>query len=172
MKLSATQIILGILIVFGACYVTGWMIHEAPQQFSQPVPTDSGGITYVDVVPADEALFNVSRYGSYALPVLGVLVLVISAIQSVKATARTWKFSIINIIDGALVAALALIIARWGYPMEFHTAIGTGSDTIMWINVNPGRSLLGVQSTSGAIFALGLAVLGCGIAQLVKSRKK
>jgi hypothetical protein len=172
MKLPIAQTVFGILIVFGACYVTGWMIHEAPQQFSQPVPTDSGGITYINVVPADEALFNVSRYGSYALPVLGVLVLVISAIQSTKVTARTWKLTTVNIIAGILVAALAQIITRWGYPTEFHTAIGTGSDTILRININPGMSLLGVQLASGAIFTLGLAVLGCSIAQLVKSRKK
>ncbi len=171
MKLSVTQMALGILIIFAACYVTGWMIYKAPSQFRQPMPNDTGGVTYIDVTPKDEGLFNVSRYGSYALPVLGVLVLIIGAIQSVKAKARARRLIITNVIAGVLVVALAIIITRWGYPTEFHTAMGGGSDMILIINNNPVRSLLDVQSASGAILAFGLAVCGCGIAQLVKSRK-
>jgi hypothetical protein len=70
-----------------------------------------------------------------------------------------------------MVAALALIITRWVYPTSFHAIMPEGSDTLMMIETNPGRSLLGVHSVTSATFLLGLAVLGCGIAQLVKSRK-
>jgi flagellar basal body-associated protein FliL len=169
MKLSITQIILGVLIIFAACYITGWMIHEAPHQFTQLVSNNTGGVTYINVVPEDERLFNVSRYGSYALPVLGVLVLIIGTIQSAKADARNRRLIIINIVAGFLIAALAFIITRWGYPTQFHTAPGGGSNIIIF--ANPGRSLLGLQSASGIMVAFGLAVLGVGIAQLIKARK-
>jgi hypothetical protein len=171
MKLSITQIVLGILIIFGACYVIGWMIHEAPLQFKQPVPNDAGGVTYVDVVPENEALFNIARYGSYFLPVLGILVLIIATVQSARAGARTRSLMITNIIAGVLVAALALIITNGGYPTTFHAIMPAGSDTSLTILTNPGRSLLGVQSATYALFLLGLAVCGIGIAQYVKSLK-
>lgn len=170
MKLSITQAILGVIIILNAVYITGWMIHESPSQLRQPMPDNNGGVTYVDVVPADESLFNVSRYGSYALPVLGVAALVIGVIQSVKADARKKSLFTIYVIAGLLIAVLAAIITRWGYPTEFHTFPGGGSNTIIF--TNPGRSLLGVQSASGLMVAFGLAVLGCGITQLVLNRKK
>ncbi len=171
MKLSVTQAILGVLIIFAAVYVTGWMIHEAPSQYTQPLVTDAGKTTYIDVVPEDEGLFNVARYGSYALPVLGVLVLVIGTIQSVKAGARNRSLITVSIIAGLITAALAYIITMWGYPTTFHFTPPEGINMLGMILTNPGRSLIGVQSASGIMTASGLAVLGVGIAQLVKSRK-
>lgn len=171
MKLSVPQIVFSILIILASCYVTGWMIHEAPSLYRQPIPDPGGDVTYVDVTPEDETLFSISRYSSYVLPALGILVLIISTVQSVKAESRSRLLVIINIVAGVLIATSAFFITRWGYPTEFHTAIGTGSDTIMWINVNPGRSLLGLQAASGALIPLGLAVFGCGIFQLISLRK-
>jgi hypothetical protein len=151
--------------------MTGWMIFKAPSDLRLPVTDNSGKVTYVDVVPENEALFNVSRYGSYFLPILGVLILIIGAIQSVKVEARNRSLFITIIVAGMLIAALAFIITRWGYPTQFEAVIPASSDTLLKININPGRSLLGLESASSAIVALGLAVLGCSIAQLVKSRK-
>lgn len=171
MKLSRTQIVLGVLIVFAACYITGWMIHKAPSQLRQPLPDSGGDVTYVDVIPEHEALFNVSRYGSYLLPVLGVFVLIIGTVQAVKSEARTRRLAAAGIIAGLLIAALAFIITTWGYPTTFHMVMPEGSDTAVTIFGNPGRTLVGVQLISGAMFLLGLVVLGVGITQLVKSRK-
>jgi hypothetical protein len=170
MKLSVTQIILGVLIIFAACYVTGWMIHT-PVPHTYPVTDNDGKVTYVDVIPEDEALYNVSLFGSYLLPVLGVLVLIISTIQTVRAGARTRSLMITNIIAGVLVAALALIITNGGYPTTFHAIMPAGSDTSLTIETNPGRSLLGVHLVTSATFLLGLAVCGIGITQYVKSLK-
>jgi hypothetical protein len=169
MKLSIAQVVLSILIILTACYVTGWMIHEALSAYQQPISEPAGGITYVDVTPQNDGLFRAARCGSYALPVLGILVLTISVIQTVKAEARTLRLFITNIVAGALIAALAIIITMWGYPTQFHGALGGGSNVIIF--TNPGRSYIGVQSASGIMVALGLAVLGCGIVQLLKSRK-
>jgi len=169
MKLSVTQAILGVLIILTACYITGWMIHEALSAYQQPISEPAGGITYVDVTPQNDGLFRAARCGSYALPVLGILVLTIGVIQTVKAETRTRRLFITNIIAGALIAALAVIITMWGYPTVFHGAMDGGSNVIIFSN--PGRSYIGVQSASGIMVAFGLAVLGVGIAQLVKSRK-
>ena len=169
MKLSVVQAIWGVLIILNACYITGWMIHEVQSVYQQPISEPSGGITYIDVTPQNDGLFRTARCSSYALPVLGILVLTIGAIQSVKAETRTRKLFITNIVAGALIAALAMIIIMWGYPTQFHGALGGGSNVIIF--TNPGRSLIGVQSASGIMVAFGLAVLGCGIAQLGKSRK-
>jgi hypothetical protein len=170
MKLSVTQMVLGILIILAACYVTSWMIHEALSAYQQPISEPAGGITYVDVTPQNDGLFRAARCGSYALPVLGILVLTIGVIQTVKAETRTWRLFITNIFAGALITALAIIITMWGYPTQFQGALGGGSNVIIF--TNPGRSYIGVQSASGMMVAFGLAVLGCGIAQLLLTRKK
>lgn len=170
MKLSVTQIVLGVLVIMAACYVMSWMIYEAPSQLKQPVPNDIGEVTYVDVVPENEVLFNISRYGSYILPVLGIAVLLIGALQSSRNSARTTKLISTNIVAGLLVAGLAFIITRWGYPTEFHILMPESSDTLASIFTNPGRSFLGVQSATAVILVFGLAVVGVGIAQLIKSR--
>lgn len=171
MKLSVTQAILGVLIIFAAVYVTGWMIHEAPSQYTQTLVTDDGKTTYIDVVPDNEGLFSVSRYGSYALPVFGVLVLIIGMLQSVKASARNRSLITVSIIAGALTAVLAYIITMWGYPTTFRFTPPEGINMLGIILTNPGRAFVGLQLASGLMVMLGLAMFGVGIAQLVKSRK-
>ena len=170
MKLSLTQIILGVLIIFAACYVTGWMIHEAPHQLTQPLPNIPKGMAIIETIQENEALFNLARYGSLALPVLGALVLVIGTIQSVKAGTRTWRLITINIIAGVLITALAFVIGTWGYPTIYYTATLEGSDTLIKISTLP-VSDRDVALAIGVTLLLGLAVVGVSIAQIVKSQK-
>jgi hypothetical protein len=169
MKLSVPQIIFSVLIILAACYVTGWMIHEAPSLYRQPIPDPAGEVTYVDVTPEDEMLFDISRYSSYALPPLGILALIISTVQAAKAEARSRLLVIINIVAGVLIAASAFFIITWGFPTQFHAALGGGNEITIF--TNPGRSLFGVEGASGALIPLGVAVFGCGIFQLISSRK-
>jgi hypothetical protein len=171
MKLSTAQIILGAFIVLAACYVTGWMIHKAPSQLRQPFPNETDVINYIDVIPEHNELFNVARYGSYLLPVAGIFLLVTGAVQNVKTETRNRSLVIADVVAGLLVAALAFIITAWGYPTTFHTALPLSSTLTGLIYTNPGRTLVAVQSVSGAMLLLGLAVFGVNIAQLVKSWK-
>lgn len=169
MKLSIPQAVFSVIVILAACYITGWMIHEAPSLYRQPIPDLAGNVTYISVIPEDEMFFNIARYSSLALPPLGMLVFIISTIQSVKTEMRSRSLVIINIVAGALIAAAAFFITRWGYPTQFHTAFGSGNNLVIF--ANPGRSLFGLQAASGALIPLGVAILGCSIFQLIPSRK-
>jgi hypothetical protein len=171
MKLSLAQIILGAFIIVAACYVTGWMIHKAPSELRQPNLDAAATQKYIDVVPEHNGLFNVARYGSYLLPVIGIYLLVSGAIENVKTGARNRNWLITDIVAGLVVAALGFIITTWGYPTTFHEVVPENSELMKIIFTNPGRTLVAVQTISGILVLLGLAVLGVSIAQLVKSRK-
>ncbi len=170
MKLSVTQIVLGVLIIFAACYVTFWMLREASTQYELVMPHFPVDVTNINVIQNNETLFNIAAYGSLALPILGVLVLVIGTIQSNKLNARTWQLIMVNITAGILVTALAFIIFRYGKQTFSFTAIIKGTDTLISMN-DLLKSSLSMLLTTGATLLLGLAVVGVGIAQLVKSRK-
>jgi hypothetical protein len=172
MKLSVTQIALGVLIILAACYVTGWMIHKAPGQLTQPVIGDPGKTTYVDVIPKEEALFNIARYGSWLLPVTGIFLAIAGAVQAARERKTVKRLAISTITAGVIVAALGFIITTWGYPTTFMTAHHDANNRLMMIFSNPGRSLVWIQSVSAFLVLPGLAVAGVGIAQLVKSRNK
>lgn len=172
MKLSITQVALGVLIVFAACWVTGWMIYRAPQQLSQPAFDAEGRIVdYIDVLPQDNTQFNIARYGSYLLPVFGVFLIISGAIPAARGGTDKRPLAVLNIVAGVLIAGLALVIARWGYPTTFHTGPPELTGSTMIINTNPGRSLLGIHWATIAILVFGLAVVGVVIAHLIKSRK-
>jgi hypothetical protein len=172
MKSSITQIILGILIVFAACWVTGWMIYRAPQQLSQPVPDEEGRIVdYIDVLPQNNTQFSIARYGSYLLPVFGVFLIIGGAIQAARGSTSKRILAVSNIIAGVLTAGLALVIVTWGYPTTFHTGPPELTGSTMIIFTNPGRSQVAIESVSAALLPAGLAVAGIAVVQLIKSIK-
>jgi hypothetical protein len=170
MKLSIAQILLGALIVLAACYVAGWMIHKAPSVLP---PLDSGSESipkYVKAIPEHNELYNIARYGSYLLPVIGIYLLVSGAVENLKPEARNRNWVITDIVAGLLVAILAFIIIGWGYPTTFHAITPEGHEFQIYY-LNPGRTMIAVDTVSGIMLLLGLSVLGVSIAQLVKSRK-
>ena len=171
MELSPAQIILGALIILAACYVTGWMIHKAPSELT-PSDSDPDSIPkYVKAIPEHNELFSIAKYGSYLLPVIGIYLLISGAIENLKPEARNRNLVIANIASGILVAVLAFIITTWGYPTSFHMIMPESSNLTGQIFINPGRSMIAVQTVSGIMILLGLSVPGVSIAQLVKSRK-
>jgi hypothetical protein len=171
MKLSITQIILGVLTVLAACFIVGWMTYQAPNFLRQQKLGDGVVKTYIDVVPDHKALFDVSRYGSYFLPALGILLIVTGTVRAARNGARTWKLATVTITAGALVAALAYFITVYGYPTSFHTVAPDENDLMMRTFINPARPLVYTQSLTGFTCLLSLAIIGCGIAQLIKARK-
>lgn len=170
MKLSITQIVLGILIILAAFYVTGWMIHEASSQYEPVIPNFPVDVTNISIIQNNETLFYIATYGSLALPILGVLVLVIGTVQSNKLNARIWQLITINITAGALIIALVLVIFGYGKHTFSATAIIKDTDTVISMDTLSVAFSLSMVLTIGAMLLLGLAVVGVGIAQLVKSR--
>ncbi len=170
MKLSVTVMVLGTLIVLTGCYVTFCMLRESSTEYELVMPVFPVDVTNISIIQNNETLFDIAAYGSLALPILGILVLVIGTIQSNKLNARTWQLIMVNIIAGLLVTALAFIIFRYGRQTFTFTAIIKGTDTLISMN-DLLKSSLSMLLTTGATLLLGLAVVGVGVAQLVKSRK-
>jgi hypothetical protein len=77
------------------------------------------------------------------------------------------KLAITQIVLGVLVAAFSIIVISTGFPTQF-TLPADESGIMVTVFVYPSLSFAQV----GAFLAmfLGLAVVGCGIAQLVKAR--
>ncbi len=177
MKLSIMQIVLGVIIILAACYITGWMIHQAPDQLRHPWHDNDGTTDWVDVVPEHEFLFNTARYGSYLLPFLGIFIVIINTIQATKGGTNIGGFALAGIIAGVMTAGIGFIIIGWGYPTTFNAVtpegvvVPEGTEILKKIFTNPGRSHIAVQSATGLLLLIGLAVSGIGIAQLVKSKK-
>jgi len=171
-KRSIAQTALGVIIILAACYVTGWMIHKAPDQLTHPVLDNAGITTSIDVIPKDEALFNVARYGSYLLPVLGIFLVIAGTVQAARGRASIKSLAVSCIITGLLVAGASIIITTWGYPTSFVTPHGAPDRSYLRIFANYGRSLTFIRYLSVSLILPGLAVVGVGIVQLVKSRKQ
>jgi hypothetical protein len=171
MKLSMTQIILGVLIVFAACYIVGWMIFEVPSLLTMPVPDDAGVMINTNVLPEHEILFTTARYASVLLLCLGLTVLVTGTIQRVKAAERQKILAITQLVAGVLVAAASIFVSRWGYPSVFTVPMPEGSNLLQFVEINPGPPMVYASFLTALTFLLGLAVLGGSIAQLIKSRK-
>jgi hypothetical protein len=172
MKLSITQIILGVLIVFAACFIVGWMTYQAPNFLRQPKPDDTGMKTYIDVVPEHKALFDFSRYGSYFIPAMGIFLIIAGTIKAIRAETRTRKLSIAIIIAGALVSGLAFLITVYGYPTSFNTLAPDANNLMLYISINPARTFIYTQSITAVLLLVGLAVIVIGIIELIKTRKK
>jgi hypothetical protein len=172
MKLSVTQIVLGALIVFAACFIVGWMTYQAPNFLRQPWPDDTGKTTYIDVVPEHKAFFTISRYGSYFLPLLGIFLIITGTVKAVRAETPTRKSSIAIIIAGALVLVLAFVITTYGYPTSFHTVAPDANNLLQQTFFNPAKPLVYTQLLTAALVLPGLAVIGTGIIEIVKTRKK
>ncbi len=173
MKLSITQVVLGVLIILASFYVTGWMIHEAPDQYSQRTFDENGKMTWVDVVPQDEVQFSIARYGSYALPLFGIFLVISASVYASKRSPVKGSLAIIAIITGLLTAAMAYIIIRYGYPNTFRAVQPNEKGLlIMFGSMHGGWTVVIRESCSAILFLSGLAVTGINIAQLIKSRKK
>jgi hypothetical protein len=170
-KLSITQIALGVLIILAACYVTGWMIHKAPGQLRQPVVDNAGKTTYIDAIPESEALFNIARYSSYVLPVIGIFLVIAGTVQAARGRVISSGLAVSCIIAGALIVASGFIITNYGYPTTFHAPHGAPDGSYLTIFANYGRSLTFIRYLSASLVLPGLAAVGVGIAQLAKSRK-
>ncbi len=169
MKLSITQIVLGILILLAACYIVGWMIFGAQTLLTMPVPDENDVMRNVNVIPEHEVLFTTARYASGLVFGLGLVVLLTGAFQNRVESEK--KLAIMQIIAGVLITAVSIFITRWGYPLVFIVPMPEGSNLLRSVNINPGPTMVFAIFLTVLTFLLGLAVLGVGIAQFIKARK-
>jgi hypothetical protein len=79
------------------------------------------------------------------------------------------KLAFTQMALGALVAVFSFISTRWGFPTEF-TFPPDESGIGRTVFVNPGPMQVTAQWSAFLALVLGLAVLGCGIAQFLKAR--
>ena len=80
------------------------------------------------------------------------------------------KLAITQVVLGALIASSTCFVLRWGFPTQFSIPSPDGQGNIS-ILVNAGPPILWAYWLAMLAFALGLVVLGVGIAQLIKVRK-
>jgi hypothetical protein len=80
------------------------------------------------------------------------------------------KLAIVQMVFGALVAVSSFISTRWGFPTEF-TLIADESGMVRIVEVFPGPMQPVAHMSAFLALLLGLAVLGCGIAQFLKGAK-
>jgi hypothetical protein len=171
-KLAVTQTVLGLIITVFACIITGWMIFGAPSLLTMPVPDEGGANVMTTVVPQHEALFTAARYVSGLLLALGLAVLSLSFLQRPLAEGHRTGLAAVQMIFGVLIAAAAVFVSRWGYPLVFIIPMPESSNITGRVNILPAPQMTGVIFLTGISTLLGAGVLGVGIAQLVKSRRE
>jgi hypothetical protein len=77
------------------------------------------------------------------------------------------KLAIVQIVLGALVTAFSIVVTSSGFPTQFTLPVDE-SGTQVIVEVYPRMTFANISAF--LTLALGLAVFGCGIAQLLKAR--
>ncbi len=168
MKLSVTQIVLGILILLAACYIVGWMIFGVPSLLTSPKPDSDGVMKNLNLLPVNEIPFTAARYASGVLFGLALIVLLTGAFQVRAKNAK--KLAVTQVIAGVMIISISILISIWGYPTEFIIPRPAGSNLSRSVTINPGPALIDALHLTTLSFLLGLAVLGVAIAQFIKAR--
>lgn len=146
------------------------MIFGAQSLLTMPVPDESDVMVNTDVIPEHETLFTAARYASGLVFGLGLVVLLTGAFQNRGESGK--KLAITQIITGVLITAVPVFITRWGYPLVFVVPTPAGSNLLKSVNINPGPPMVFAMFLTMLATLLGLAVLGVGIAQFIKTRKE
>jgi len=144
------------------------MIFGVASLLNMTVLDASGVMINVAVLPKHEVLFTVARYAFGLLLGLGLVVLLTGAFW--KRAENRKKLAITQIIAGALIVAVSVFILRWGYTLEFIVPIG-GGHLLQSVSINPALDMAHAVWLTVLTGLLGVAVIGVGIAQLVKARK-
>ena len=82
------------------------------------------------------------------------------------------KLAVVQMVLGVLIVASLFWFTAWVEPSFTHIHIPSaeGSNIVTEIFLNPGRNIP-MRSWMAVYLVLGLSVLGCGIAQLLKARR-
>jgi hypothetical protein len=163
MKLKITVIVLSVLIVLAAGYVTSWMMFNADFQMEAPMLGDDGVRWWSILTPEHEAFANTARYGSILLLLLGIIMLAMSIFR---------KATLLQITLGALIGGLAVFIGRWGFPTDFVSAVPVEGERLLHVFTDSGPSQVFAQWFTVAVFLLSLAATAVSAVQFFKLKKK
>jgi len=147
------------------------MLFGAPALLTMPMPDSSGVNVMTRVIPRHESLFIAARYTSGLLLVLGLAVLSLSFVQRPRAEGGKAGLAAVQVTFGVLIAAAAVFISTWGYPIVFSAPVPEGSNLIKSVNILPAPPMTMVIFLTAVTVLLGAGVLGVGIAQLVGARR-
>jgi hypothetical protein len=161
-KLKFILIVLSVLIIAASGYIVWWILTQAVFQIETPI-REGGKITgYAMLTPPHETLVDATQYMAAPALLLALWLLMASILHKTK----------IQIALGAIIAAAAVFTGIFGFPTEFISAAPLDGETIKHIFTSPVGAERTAMMLSFFECILGLAAVGVGIAQLVKSEKK
>lgn len=169
MKLTITQSILGIVVIIAACFILAWMIFWTSPSRTAEVRTAPGNEQSVEAYPKDQESYTIARYASGVLLLLGIFTVFTSTLQA--ATKHPTVLASIQLSVGTLIAVTAAFITARGYPLEFVSPVQPDSYLVTVVNVNPGPGQAFIMILTSLAIVFGLAIVGVGIAQIIRSKK-
>jgi hypothetical protein len=120
MKLSITQMVLGALIVFLACFIIPWMLHGVHELLDDQYYNENH-VLVQNYTPHNEVLFFIARYASVLLGVLGLSVL-INGVLWWKVKDKD-KLAMRNIIAGSLLVLISAFVVWQGFSFDYIVAL-------------------------------------------------
>ena len=81
------------------------------------------------------------------------------------------KLAITETILGAVITIMAGILSFWYLPGQYSLRLAGTDDMLRMVFFNPGPNTIIAHSIVITMIFLGLAVLGCGIFQIMRSRR-
>lgn len=168
MKLSITQIVLGALIVVSSFLFVEYVITG----YYDEVMIDSDGnvVGHILGLHKPNVLINIWEL---TYPAFGMGILGCGMAQYAQARRKTINaiLPIIQSILGGLIVASLVVLIVWAEPhFEPYTRFIGGVGEVV-IQKDPDWIVLQI-AWKAVNFLLGLSVLGCGTAQLIKTRGK
>jgi hypothetical protein len=158
MKLSVTQVILGVLIIVTTSIIVWWMTSGVQELLDEKVLNESGEMVQ-DYTPEHEVLFTIARYVSGILLMLGLSVVVTGALW--KKIENKKKLAVTQIVLSTLIVVLSIFILFWGY--SFNCIVPIEGGPILAMSMTKALTLITV--------ILGIVILITGIIQLGQTRK-
>lgn len=168
MKLTVTQIILGLFVAAACVYILRFVRTTIPW-----LEDAAGGGIIVVMVNAGAAMVA-AHWMAILTAALGLGVCATGLIYLRKTCGsppdglRT--LVVAGIILGAAVVLTSILINAWGFPTSMTRVLPDGGMvTMFWM---PSHSVVVAQRLAGLVSLSGLIILGCGIAGYLKIRRR
>jgi len=130
----------------------------------------------MEAFPANQTNYTIARYGSWLLLCPGVIIIIVGYFQIKNPAKQRRLLSLSQVILG-IITVVAFIfmnnfINHWGYPSEYISIQKNLDGSVSIVNILIEQEFTIFHNLIPIFHVLfGLAVVGVGIAQLVKARK-
>ncbi len=159
MKLTFTQVFVGVFIVLASGYIIWWMFYGATPLLEDKV-LNASGVPVNNVITENEVLFTTARYISFILPACGLATVFLGAFGKRIASAR--RLAVLEIALGVVIIIASIFIIIWGYSFDF----------VVMIEGGPVLDMSRAKAYTVLITLLGLVVIGVGIARFINARRR